>query len=252
MTSDPGHIDLINRSLDGELSDAEQAALDQLLAEDASAAALHKELKGLFDTLDSIDEVEPPPHLKHVILQAAQSTRSARRRQTTSESFWESLFGMPALRYTAAFAAGAIITFTFISSDQLSRHAFDDVTGLVGTMSEPIPENGNSITVGTSVVAGKVWMHKKGPIMVIDFDLSSQGPVEIIAGFSDPDIWFNGFAQLESEGATVSAGQGEVRVQMSGNRRYAVYLRHSSDDSATVDLKFFAAGELIHEDRLSL
>ena len=37
---------------------------------------------------------------------------------------------------------------------------------------------------------------------------------------------------------------------MTGKRRYAMYLHNASGDTATVNLRFYAAGELIYEDEL--
>ena len=88
--------------------------------------------------------------------------------------------------------------------------------------------------------------------MVIDFDLVSSGPVDIVADFSRGDIWFNGFAQLENPGTSVLADVGQVTLRMQGKRRYAVYLHNSSAGPATVNLKFYSAGVLLLEESLRI
>jgi len=71
-----------------------------------------------------------------------------------------------------------------------------------------------------------------------------------VAAFADPDIWFNGFAQLESAGTSVAAENGRVTVHMEGQRRYALYLNNSGQEAASVNLRFYANGQLVYEDDL--
>lgn len=247
MAIDEKYIALINAGLDGELSPDESAELDDFLEESAEGRALHASLRKLCGVLDAVPELPPPPHLRHVIMEYV----SPQAKVTGNASLWQTLLGLPVVRFGGAFALGIILTLTLISSDRISKNAFDDVTGLVGTItSGSIATGGSSISLSSSEIAGTVTTRLAGSIMIIDFDLSSHGPVEIVAGFSDPDIWFNGFAQLESTGTSVSAEAGEVRMKMQGKRRYAVYLHNASGTGATISLSFYAAGTLVHEENL--
>jgi hypothetical protein len=87
-------------------------------------------------------------------------------------------------------------------------------------------------------------------MLILDFDLVANGPVEIEADYADRTIWFNGFAQLESSGTTISAKTGSVTLEMEGKRRYAVYLQNSGERSVTINLRFVAGGEVVHETSL--
>jgi len=251
MAIDERFIVLINASIDGEIPDDDRRELDRFLAESAEGRVLMAELKQVCSTLDGMEERSPPPHLKHVIL---DSVAPKVKTMDTTANYWQTVFSLPSLRYAGAFALGVILTGTIISSDRISRNAFDDVTGLVGTMSSTpvdVALDGQSISLSSNDIAGTVTARREGQIMVIDFDLVSHGPVDIVADFSDPDIWFNGFAQLESTGTRISAESGRVRMTMEGKRRYAMYLHNASGGQATVELSFFAAGALIHEDVLN-
>ena len=94
-------------------------------------------------------------------------------------------------------------------------------------------------------------LRSAGPLLIVDFDLSAKQPVEIVAGYSDKTIWFNGFAQLESTGTSIAAETGAVTVRMDGKRRYAVYLNNPGMRPATIDLRFMANDEMIREAQLS-
>ncbi len=61
-------LDLLNGSIDGELSAAEQAELDSLLAGSARVSDLHEELKVLAGILDELPEQVPPEYLHNAII----------------------------------------------------------------------------------------------------------------------------------------------------------------------------------------
>ena len=256
MAIDPKFVDLINAEIDGEISAEDRILLEEHVALDPDARALRDELSELCAKLDAVEAVAPPAHLRHVILNTVSRQNTS---QTTSGGGrWRvmmgTLFGGSVQRYAMFFAAGAVLTYTFISSEQISRQALDDVTGLVGTISQPEftgeKSGEHSIRLTLNELAGSVHLNSVGSIMILDFDLASQGPIEIVASFSDRDIWFNGFAQLESSGTTISAEAGQVTVRMEGQRRYAVYLYNDSHSAATIHLRFYSGGTLIHEDEL--
>jgi hypothetical protein len=250
MAIDQKIVEFINADIDGEISPAEKRELDVVLANDTEASAFHAEMATLCHAMNSTDSVEPPVYLRHVIMQILKPRRDPAR----SASLVSRLFSAPALRVAGAFAAGVILALSFISSDRISRDAFEDVTGLVGTMSDsagklPIRDN---ISISRKDIAGTVKLHKSGQLLVVDFDLISQAPVVIVAEFSDPTIWFNGFAQLATTGTSVAAQPGQVTLSMEGKRRYAIYLHDSGSRDATINLKFVASETVIHEAQLSI
>ena len=236
--------DLINADIDGEISADERAELQAFLADSPEGRALHERLSSLCHALDDVDEESPPVHLRHVIMNSIPKPPAPE----SSPGFFKALLGVPALHYALSFAAGVFLTMSIISSDQVSNQAFDDVTGLVGTVADPVNATlASSISVDELDVAGVVSLRSTGSLMILDFDLVSKNPIEVEADYKDPSIWFNGFAQLHSEGTSVSAESGRVRLGMVGKRRYAVYLHNQGNREATVNLRFLANGEVVHE-----
>ena len=255
MTTDQKYIDLMNAEIDGEISVEDQALLDAFVANDEAAQALREEFRGLGKTLDEVEMIAPPADLRRTIVDSIQPSGGAARKEGSRLSdLLASLFGVPVVRYGLSFAAGVVLTFTLFSSDQASRQAFDNVTSLVGTMSDTEIRGmvaRDNMSLNLNDLAGSVNLSTSGPLMILDFDLTARNPVEIIATFSDRDIWFNGFAQLESQGTTVAAGTGRVTLRMDGQRRYAVYLHNTGLNAATVNIRFVAAGRILHEGNLS-
>jgi hypothetical protein len=248
MTIEQNYFELIQATIDGEIDSADKEMLDAFLEESEEGRAVYRELLALCQSLDGMPQIDPPPHLRHSLMNVAPSKSAAR----PSPGVLQRLFSGPALGYVGVFAAGVVLTLALLDSGQISRGAFDDVTGLVGTITDSefvVPEH-ESISVEQSEVAGTVTLRSAGPILIVDFDLSARQPVEILAGYSDKSIWFNGFAQLESSGTSVAAEEGSVRLRMDGNRRYALYLNNPGQRPATISLQFMAGGQIIHEARL--
>ncbi len=261
MAIDSRYVDLINAEIDGQISAEDQVVLDQHLAENAEARALHEELTLLCGELDAMEEVAPPSDLRQPALDGpGMAGPAARSIKPPIKLGWQTalneFLGIAAVRYAMSFAFGFIFALTFISSDKISRHAFDDVTGLVGTMSDREAASDTALEddmwLDLNELAGSVSLDSSESLMILNFDLASQDPVEIVAQFDDRNIWFNGFAQLESAGTSVAAQNGKVTVRMEGQGRYAVYLHYSGRDAATVSLSFFASGQLLHEGDLVL
>lgn len=255
---DPGIADLINAEIDGWISPQEHIELEAYLAQNEEARIWRDELTSFCEQLDSLEPVSPPPHLKHVILDVVQTERTVpqKPRQRTSSDLFNDFFGVAAVRYAMSFAAGIIVAYSLLSSEEMSRQALDDVTDLVGTISRPEAAgeqtNADSVQLTLNELAGSVGLKTLGDMLIVDFDLTSEGPVEIVAAFSDPDIWFNGFAQLESSGTSVAAESGQVTLRMEGQRRYALYLHNTGRGAATINLRFYSDGQLVFEDDLVL
>ncbi len=249
MSVEQRYVELINADIDGEIRDADKADLDAFLAQSEEGRALHAELAELSRALEALDELEPPPHLRHVIM----NSLPAAARPSTSGGFLQTLVELPALRYAASFVAGALLTMSVVGSKKISDEAFDDVTGLVGTISDPavLGPAADTLDIETSEVAGSVNLRSAGSLLILDFDLAASTKVEIVADYSDKSIWFNGFAQLESDGASVSAATGQVTLSMEGKRRYAVFLHNQDNRDVEIDLRFMSGGALIHASTLS-
>ena len=249
MAIEPKYLELMNAELDGEISEAERIDLAEYLAANPDAQTMRAELVALCGSLDEMTQLDPPPHLKYAILDSLPASRPAHDKSEAGRFGWRELFAVPVLRHAVAFGAGAFLTFALISSNQISDKAFDDVTGLVGTISESAPAaTGHKlIRLTSNEIAGLVSLHRKGSLNVVDFDLAAAGPVEIVAEFSDHNLWFKGFAQLENDNTRILADEGKVRMLTQGRNRYALYLQHTSVVDAPVNFKFYSEGSLIHE-----
>lgn len=248
MAIDQKYIELIHARIDGEIDAAGNADLEAFLADNAEGRALRDEMAALSSSFDEMPELEPPAHLRHVIMNMAPAKPSADR----ASGMLDRVFSTALLGYVGTFAAGVLLSLALLSSKQISTGVFDDVTGLVGTMasSEFVAVEHDSIAIDQRAVAGTVTLRSKGPILILDFDLVAHEPVEITVRYADATIWFNGFAQLESSGASVAAESGSVTLQFDGKRRIAAFLNNPGNRNTTIEIRFIAGGEVAHEANL--
>ena len=143
------------------------------------------------------------------------------------------------------------LTLSVVNSSQISDKAFDNVTGLVGTVAQPVGATvASTVSIDENAVAGTVSLSSAGSLLILDFDLAAMQPIEVQANYTDKTIWFNGFAQLESTGTTVSVETGQILLGVNGKRRYAVYLQNQGNRETTVDLQFLSGGEILHQTSL--
>jgi hypothetical protein len=248
MAIEQKFVDLINANIDGEIDRASKAELDAFLAQNDEARALQQELVALCASIESIESLPAPPHLRHVIM----SSMSPIPLPPASPGILQALFGSPVLKYLSAFTAGVLLTLSIVSSDQIANEAFDDVTGLVGTIADPIRGNlVSQIAIDNANVAGQVSLRSSGSMLILDLDLVANSPIHIEVDYADRTIWFNGFAQLESKGASVSAKSGVVTLGLEGKRRYAVYFQNGGERNVTFNLSFVAGGAVFHDASLS-
>ena len=247
MTIDDKYLELINADIDGELDEAGKRELAEYLATNEEAQQAYDELAALCGQLDAVEAVEPPPHLKYAILDSVPKKPA---KAAAAEPAWRSIFAMPIFRHAAAFAAGIVMTLALVNSNQISNQAFDDVTGLVGTISDEAPVGYETINLAENELAGTVSITSNGDLMVLDFSLTAAGPVQIVADFPERHLGFRGFAQLDNDNASVSADAGSVTMSMEGKNRYAMFLHHRSATDSEINLRFYAAGDLIHEEGL--
>lgn len=249
MAIDPRYIELIHADIDGEIDAAGKAELDAFLAENPEGRAAHEGMVALSRSLEEIPELDPPAHLKHVIMNMAPPAKAA---APAAPGFLERMLSTRALGYVGTFAAGVIFSLAVVSSNDISTGVFDDVTGLVGTMADSqfVAAEHDSFALNESAVAGAVVLRSKGSLLILDFDLVAHEPVEIDVRYADRTIWFNGFAQLESSGTSVAAESGEITLQLNGKQRFATFLNNPGKRATTIEIRFIAGGQVAREANL--
>ena len=238
-------IDLINRSLDGELSDSEQAELDSILASSEDAKAYRDELSGLAELLENTPPAEPPEYLERDILNGVQLPQP--RKWFTHAAGW--MQGRPVSHGIAA-AAGLLVAVAFYEMAP-SVSSPQDLSDLVGTMSGGERGSDSSAIAGLNIeeaaVGGSIRLVEKGDMLFLEVDIESQTPTELHAQFKDTGLVFEGFANEADESVEgFLYSRGNFSIASTRKKKFSVIL------SATEPVEAMAGREiqiLISENR---
>jgi anti-sigma factor RsiW len=84
MTPDPRGLELMHAALDGEATAEELQELERLLAADPGARAEYDALRRLFDALQALPQLDPPPGLAESVAERRQLWLSRRVLGTAS------------------------------------------------------------------------------------------------------------------------------------------------------------------------
>lgn len=230
---DEKYLELIQADVDGELPEQRRAELSQYLLAHPDARAVRDELKRVCDLLDSVPAVEPPPDLAASIL-GSLPLPAARARPGGLQVLWAS---RDVLRYAAVFAGGLLVSAIAFQLAEEERSGLD-ISRVAGTMASNDPVAGSApvdtVTVAMEQVSGTVSLFRSASMRVVEFDLAARQPVEVVVTQEGREARFSSVGGPGSE----------------AGRRYALVLDGPGKEGVPIEVRFLAAGVLIHEDRL--
>lgn len=230
MSVDNHTIDLINRSLDGDLSESEQAEYDSTLAGSDEARTYSKELSGLISYLESTPAEEPPAELQRSILSQIELPRP--RKWFTWAAGW--MAGRP-VTYGMAAGAGLLAAVAFY---ELSPSATPmDLSNLVGTLSR---DNGqvnvaelSTLNVDAPGLKGQVMLRGEGELRFLQFDIDSDQANKFHVALAGTGLKFGGIAHPDVGGnESFSFSEDNFSVSNFGATKFTVILTGLSRESA--------------------
>ena len=250
--------ELLNGGVDGILSTAEQNELGSLLADSAQLRDFNEELKTITGLLDGLQEVEPPPYLQESIERQIRLPVQSNQ-QEEKRGFFATWLPAHWLRTGFALAAGAVLTVGIyeMGSEPMT---VEDATRLVGTVvKSQAADQGeilDSIHILTQTLNGRVELRNKDDLFTLDVQLNSDGPTQVVVDFAGRGLEFEGITRMRDQMDAVSIVDGSVNVTSSGEKRYTLNLRRTTNSEgqkiAPLGLDFFANNMLVHEAELSI
>jgi len=252
------HIqDLLNSSIDGEISAADQKELDRLLASSPEVSKLNDELRAITRILDELPELEPPQYLKETIERQVRLPVGDHS-GAGKPGFLGGWLNANWLRTGVALAAGVVLTVGVykMGSEPITTQ---DSTSMVGTMAKrgQADQQGallDSVHLDTKELKGLVELRNKDKLFTLDIQLSSDGPAELVVDFGGSGLEFEGVSPAQTPEASVSVVNGSIHLASSGERRYTLNLRHTDDTQtlAPLELEVFANSKLIQQTKLNI
>jgi hypothetical protein len=227
------YLELIQADVDGELPEQHRAELGRYLLANPEARAAREELKRLCGLLDSIPAVEPPADLKASVLGAVRLP-PARSGSSNLPGF-----GVPSrmLRYAAVFAGGLLVS-AIAFQVGLDRRSGLDISQVAGTMASQDPAATSApvdtVKVSLEQVSGQVSLYRSPSMRVVEFDLRAHQPVEVVVAHDGQEAKFSSIGAAGTD----------------GKQRYALVLDGAGRPGEPIEVRFLAAGAVIHRDSL--
>ena len=247
---------LLNSSIDGEISAVDQEELDQHLVTSQSVRDLNNELRAVTRHLDELPEIDPPPYLQDTI---ERQVRLPVQSKGTGEEpgYFGSWLNTNWLRTGFALAAGVVVTVGVYEMGSGPIPA-TDTTSMSGTIAsnEGLSQQGellDRIYLESEALNGQVELRTHKDLFTINVQLESDGPSEVVINFAGRGLEFDSASSQQNTADTVSVVDGSIHLASNGEQHYVLNLRRAPGvvypDS--LELEFFANSQLIQQNELS-
>lgn len=249
-------LDLLNRSIDGELSSQEQAELEQLIADSESLGSDYLELNAISSLLDQAPEYDPPEYLQSVIekqIRLPLADGDSDERQSVISGWLRANW----LRTGFALAAGVLLTVGVyeMGSEPITDQ---DSASLVGTVvknpssKQDVPPG--TILFETDTLNGVAELKNTDDLFVLELQINSLEPSEVVVNFAGRGLVFEDITPKQDKDGAVTARNGSVAIASNGEQHYTMRFRRTSETVAVnpLELEFFTNNKLIHEAQISV
>jgi hypothetical protein len=249
---------LLNKKIDGCLSDTESAEVETALATDPEAQRVHRELVALAERLGRLEAVEPPPELRSSVMAAV-----ARKQQQPSRiaGLWMRIVSLGhltgRLRYGVTFAAGlAVGALVFAISGMNSGTGHDisprEVLGTIaGIESEGTITPRWDMDFRQDDITGSVALMQIAPrVAAVRVSIDAQEAVTLELDYDHRALQFRGIHYRDdTAGRLESSGRG-LRVIHNGYNEYTLVFAVLATAPFTADFRILR-DSVLFRDRLS-
>lgn len=249
--------DLLNSSIDGEISSADQDELDRLLVTSESVRNQNEELRAVIQILDELPDVEPPQYLQESIERQVRLPVNTGN-DTGRPGLLSRWLNANWLRTGFALAAGVVLTVGVyeMGSGPITPR---DAASMSGTMVKDglVDQQGvllDRVSLNTDELNGLVELHKLDDLFTLDVQLSADGPSEVVVNFAGLGLEFDGVNRIQDQADAVSVKDGSINLASSGEQRYTVKFRQKTgvQQLAPLELEFFSNDKLIQRAELTV
>ncbi len=250
--------DLLQRELDGSLSDAEQESLSLHLADNPNDRELQKQLNSVVAAFKEVSAVDPPASLRANVMQTIRSqavanSESQSRPKLSFRGIFEIFRVRPAMSLALGFAAGvlAVMPFTgrWASPDLLPG---SQVTGtIIADRAWPSGPAVDRLKFEEGSTYGSVRLEVLANRLIVSVEATSEEPIEIVTKYNMRKLWVSGLVSREPAHLTFFSNEGSVRVVHSGSVKYLLAFDGGGDDILAFTLEVAQGDRILYTGELS-
>lgn len=238
--------DLLNRDVDGVVTEADRLRVGRLLKRSAEARRVHAELTQLSRVLSGLPEANPPVHLANRIRAAVHGQDApVQPRMGTWREKWIALVHPPTpLRYGSVFAGGLLAgLMLFMAFLQPLDHASVPDGAAAGT----VLGQGESITVAAGNASGSVRVMRLGTSSELAVRMTLNRGIVTRLIFDPSRIALKGIRGPETPSGSLTVREGVVELAGTGIQACTLELVPRTAGSSVAVSLMGAEGELLRK-----
>ncbi len=240
---------LLNRKLDGELSEKEESQLSGLMAEGPEAADYLNELQSLEGRLESdraaMKMIDLTREIINNLPMETQKKSPVREPVRLSTGFW----ARPAVKYALVFTAGLFIgmlTFSFLITDKTSLQE-ESLTGTMAGGRENM-KTADVIQYTSPQVTISSQVRYSTRFVEIRLQLSSPEQVRAVMGFNYDDFRVYNIQNISVNDQTVAISAGNsIQITNVGDNTFMIHLANRNSLPNNIDLMIYQSDSRIYQ-----
>jgi hypothetical protein len=240
------HEDLIQRNVDGCLTDSEREKLRGVLEHDPGAWQAQTELEELVGVLQRLEEIEPPTGLREEILAALpqQSAPLGQRLLATLGGGGRAWFPRSAL-LAAAGVVAVLLIFNFVPLD-FNLSSVNELTGALvpSTASQP---PGNEVSLEEPWLTGSVRVESTENGIAVSLEMTTDERVRMVLRYDAAYVTFVGLERQDEKIEELQRGDDRVVLTVEGPTRSELLLKRTAPGKTGLTFDFFGSGGRIHQ-----
>lgn len=253
--------ELINKTVDGTITTAEQVMLEEYRAGNPEVAKVLEETRYLSTLLGSVQPAVPPVGLKAAVMREIEASArpvAARQRSSWSLSGLRSLLATPAFpRMAYAFAGGIalgmILLVAIVSRESIPTLNERELTGtIVPGLDLSRLEPGVEFAITTPNVQGAIQTQCSSPVTLMNLRLTASEPVVTKITFDAGAVAVKAVRKGDAPDEVLTILPGVVEVKSTGTDDYTVVFASRGTSVQPARVSMYIGSALVYEKNVPL
>jgi hypothetical protein len=241
------YIELMNREIDGLITNGEKHELHRYLSDNGEAKEYYDELLSASHALNELPDPVVPENLEKRVINSIDFTRYAgKNRKKIAFNFTQGFNFRYAYTFAAGLLAGIIIFALF--SINFSDFPKNDVSGTIG-MEEAVTIK--EIPIDLRDVQGSISLKEQNDDFLFEIQLNSVSPVDLTISYPDQLRLENFKPGIPGRISLITAGN-LIKAENSGSQMYTFSFSSAGTNPPPVHVELSQHGKRVFENEFAL
>lgn len=253
------YIELVNKNIDGIITDAEKQELENLLSTNAEVREYHENLKDTLGLLDfnANSAVDPSPNLKKKIFNTIDPhLYSTSKNNNFKIPSFKNIIGKLnpklAISFTAGLVSGLILFSIIFSNINISSGNKIDYTGTIGLIDNTNAKILSTVPVDISGLSGEITLYNMNKYYWLDIDVNALDKYDFKLLFYHPDIYFDNISPLSSPDFKFIHGNNFIKLSGLSSSHYYLFLTKMTDKLTEMSFEISVEGKTVLSKELNV